>query len=262
MDKWLQRYGVPRPSGIPDELDAILSHRSVRRFAPDPIPECVIVGLVAAAQSAATSSNLQAWSVISIQNPESRARIAKLTGGQKQVKTAPLFFAFLADLHRVEAYGRSSGEPMDGLDTAEMYTVAVIDAALAAERMVCAAEALGYGICYIGALRNHPDQVKEALRLPEKVAPVFGLCIGTPADGVTEEVKPRLDQSQVWFRETYPDSLDSSDYDRRANEYFAAQGMSTDQVWSVKSAARVNLTGLSGREKLLAWLHGQGLLKR
>ncbi len=32
--------------------------------------------------------------------------------------------------------------------------MAGFDAALAAERMVCAAEAMGLGICYIGALRN------------------------------------------------------------------------------------------------------------
>jgi len=81
--------------------------------------------------------------------------------------------------------------------------MAVIDAALAAERLVCAAESLGIGICYIGALRNDPDGVRAFFGLPEGVFGVFGLCLGWPAKGVEAEIKPRLAQEAVWFRETY-----------------------------------------------------------
>ena len=134
-ESWFKRFGTEAPIEI-DELGGLLAHRSVRRFTEDDIPLGIVQGLVAAAQSAATSSNLQTWSVISVRDPENRKAIAEACGSQKQILTAPWFFAFVADLHRLTRY---ADQVPSGIDTLEMYTVAVIDAALAAERMVCAA---------------------------------------------------------------------------------------------------------------------------
>lgn len=260
-ESWLLRFGTESPA-IDNSLAPFLAHRSVRRFAQEPIPEDVIAGLVAAAQSAATSSNLQSWSLISIQDSQKRQTLAEACGHQKQVVTAPLFFAFLADLHRIQTYAKANGVEPDGLDTVEMYTVAVIDAALAAERMVCAAEALGYGICYIGGLRNHPDQVKQILKLPTHTFGVFGLCIGRPAENARADIKPRLQQDQVWFREEYGSELSSQEYDQRAHAFHVQQGMPSDQTWAQKSSSRVQTRGLSGRETLLDFLKEQGFLNR
>jgi nitroreductase len=210
QSSWQLRFSSPPPEADV-RLAHYLSHRSVRRFSDRPISEADIQGLVAAGQSAATSSNLQSWSLVSVQNSVTRQKLADLCGGQKQIVTAPWFFAFIADLNRIEQYSVAAGVSPDALDTIEMYTVAVIDAALAAERMVCAAEAIGLGICYIGALRNHPYEVMEQLRLPLRTAPVFGLCLGYPAESANATIKPRLNQDQMWFRETYPETLDSSE---------------------------------------------------
>jgi nitroreductase len=257
-EAWQKRFGSEAGFSL-DEIGSLLTHRSVRRFKDEEIPDSMVQGLVAAAQSAATSSNLQTWSVISVKDPTRRAAVAEACGSQKQVLTAPLFFAFLADLHRTAEY---AGEVPSGLDTIEMYTVAIIDAALAAERMVCAAESLGFGICYIGGLRNQPDTIKQLLQLPSHVAPVFGLCIGTPAESAHAEIKPRLRQDQVWFEEVYGAELDPAEYDARAAEFFGSQGMATDMPWSLKNAVRTRDEGLSGRERLSDFLHSQGLAKR
>lgn len=257
-ESWFKRFGTEAPIEI-DELGGLLAHRSVRRFTEDDIPLGIVQGLVAAAQSAATSSNLQTWSVISVRDSENRKAIAEACGSQKQILTAPWFFAFVADLHRLTKY---ADQVPSGIDTLEMYTVAVIDAALAAERMVCAAEALGFGICYIGALRNQPDRVKEILNLPEHTAPAFGLCIGQPAETAAAEIKPRLGSDQVWFQETYSPDLDAAEYNQRAAEFFAGQGMPMDAAWSQKCADRTQDSGLSGREKLLEFLQKQGLARR
>ena len=56
--------------------------------------------------------------------------------------------------------------------------VACIDAALAAQNAVVAAESLGLRTVYIGAMRNDPAQVHELLGLPQKAFVVFGLCVG------------------------------------------------------------------------------------
>ena len=260
-ESWRQRYGHEPADGLA-EIAPFLSHRSVRRYSDEQIPEATLSALIATAQSAATSSNLQSWSVISVADPEKRAAIAAACDHQKQVLTAPVFLVFLADLSRIDRYAKAAGVEPDGLDTAEMYTVAVIDASLAAERLVCAAEALGYGICYIGALRNHPETIKGLLNLPEKSFGVFGLCIGRPAENSHSHIKPKLWQDQIWFREAYLDELDSAEYDARMNEFFTTSGMAADEPWSKKSGRRVMVTGLSGREALLKFLKDHGLLRR
>ena len=51
------------------------------------------------------------------------------------------------------------------------------------------------GICYIGTLRNKSDETSVLLRLPENVYPVFGLCIGYPAEG--PDLKSRIPASVI-----------------------------------------------------------------
>ncbi len=259
-DAWRLRYGSPPPA-LPD-LERFLAHRSVRHFDSRPVSEETAKALVAAAQSAATSSNLQLWSVVSIQDPTNRDKVAELCGNQNHVKTCGWFFAFLADVHRIRVAAEHTGQAADGLDYAEFYTMAIIDAALAAERMVCAAESLGLGICYIGGLRNDPQGVKELLELPEGTFGVFGLCIGWPAEPVTAEIKPRLAQESVWFKEKYEENPSVAEYDERMKEFYVSQNMKAEATWSMRSGRRVGTTQLTGREVLLDWLKGQGFLKR
>jgi len=208
-EAWELRYGSDLPN-LPD-LGKFLNHRSVRRFKPEPISEEVLQGLVAAAQSAATSSNLQLWSVISVQDPERREQIAKLCADQRQIKTCAVFFAFIADHYRLKMAAEKQGEEAAGLGHTEFFTMALIDASLAAERMVCAAESLGLGICYIGALRNDAQGVKELLNLPEGTFGAFGLCIGWPDEPLRAQIKPRLAQSDIWFRESYDQAVETSE---------------------------------------------------
>jgi nitroreductase len=256
-EAWKLRYGTEANLDLQSHF---LNHRSVRRFSEQTIAEDTLRFLLAAAQSAATSSNLQSWSGMRISDPALRKVVAESCGSQKQILTAPEFFVFLADLNRIQQYSIMAGVNPDGLGTAEMYTVAVIDAALAAERMVCAAESAGLGTCYIGAMRNHPDRIKQALALPEKTFALFGLCIGYPSENANATIKPRLSQDQVWFENAYPFALSSEEYDSRMNDFYESQGMDSSESFSKKSGQRVQKSGLSGREHLLMRLHEQELM--
>jgi nitroreductase len=257
---WRLRYGS-EAGELPD-LERFLSHRSVRNFSAEPIPEATVVGLVAAAQSAATSSNLQLWSIVSVQDEDRRDKLADLCGNQEHVRSCGWFFAFLADIHRIRTAANAVGEAAEGLDYTEFFTMAVIDAALAAERMVCAAEALGLGICYIGGLRNDPQGVKELLDLPEGVFGVFGLCFGWPTEPNTAEIKPRLAQDAVWFKEQYAAKPSVEEYDERMKGFYVSQKMKTEATWSMRSGRRVDSSHLTGREVLKSWLQSQGFLRR
>ena len=258
----LRRYGHDL-GGLP-ELGKFLNHRSVRKYKDEPIPESVIRGLIACAQSAATSSNLQLWSVISVQDPGRREQIATLCGDQKQVREASWFLGFFADHHRLRLAAAAVGEDAGGLDFEEFYGMAVIDASLAAERLVCAAESLGIGICYIGAMRNDPFAVKEFLGLPEGVFGVFGLCLGWPEEPLMSEIKPRLTQEAVWFRERYVTdvSVHIAEYDERMRAFYEGQNMKGEVTWSMRSGKRVDEHHLTGREAIRAFLDEQGMALR
>src|SRR5688572_8287734 len=99
-EAWKLRFGVDQPSMPFDAM--FLRHRSVRDYADAEIPESVIQALIGAAQCAATSSNLQLWSVISIQEKRLREQIALAAADQRHVRNAPWFFAFLADHNRLK----------------------------------------------------------------------------------------------------------------------------------------------------------------
>jgi hypothetical protein len=140
--------------------------------------------------------------------------------------------------------------------------MAIVDVALAAERMVCAAESLGLGICYIGGLRNDAQGVKDLLNLPEGVFGVFGLCVGWPVEPNTAEIKPRLAQDAVWFRERYSADPSVAEYDERMKGFYVSQKMKAEATWSMRSGRRVGTTQLTGRESLHGWLQSQGFLRR
>ncbi|MCZ8183815.1 MAG: NADPH-dependent oxidoreductase [Beijerinckiaceae bacterium] len=248
-----------------ETLGVLAAHRSVRSYRPDPLPEGTLETLVLAAQSAATSSNLQTWSVVAVTDPARKAVLAEIAGGQKHILQAPLMLVWLADLSRLKAMADSRGQAAEGLDYLEMATVAIVDAALAAQNAVIAAESLGLGTVYIGALRNDPGRVAALLGLPKMVFAVFGLCVGHPAEEVVTGVKPRLSPEVVLHRETYGQSADPeaiARYDVAMQDFQGEQGMRR-QPWSDQALARVaDARALSGRDVLAKVLGERGFRLR
>ena len=90
------------------------------------------------------------------------------------------------------------------------------DATMVAQNIVVAAEALGYGTCYIGAVQNNVDVIAAELRLPPGVLPIYGLCIGViDPEHYPPVVKPRIPRDLCFFENRYaaefsPDELESA----------------------------------------------------
>ena len=126
-------------------LETILNHRSVRGFLPRALPEGTLELLIAAAQSASTSSNLQFWSVVAVQETERKSRLAELAGQQQFIRDAPLLLVWLADLSRLDRIAAEQQAQVDGTHYLEEFIVGVVDAALAAQSALIAAESLGLG---------------------------------------------------------------------------------------------------------------------
>lgn len=257
------RYGQPDmqpPTSWSPVLDQLLEHRSVRSFADSALPEGTLQALIAAAQSAASSSNLQVWSVVAVQNPERKARLSALAGNQAHIRQAPLFLVWLADLSRVERVAEREGVELAALPYLESLLLGTIDAALAAQNAVVALESLGLGSVYIGAIRNDIEAVARELNLPAQVYPVFGLCVGYPSADNTAKVKPRLPQAAVLHHETYlpADAAAIAEYDQSLGAFYQKEGLKA-QGWSQQVVNRLqSVANLHGRERLVEELTRMG----
>ena len=258
------RYGagaIPPAGPWNDTIAALLRHRSIRGYKSDPLPPGTLETLIAAAQSAATSSNMQTWSVIAVTDPAIKAEIAKCSQQQKHIEQCPLFLAWLADLSRAERLGAAEGVKLDALRFFETFLVASIDAALAAQNAVIAAESLGLSTVYIGAMRNDVRRIAELLELPSGTLGVFGLCVGYADPAAPSEIKPRLAQGAILHRERYkvPDEKTlRGDYDAKLAAFSKRNEMVHDS-WTDRVKSRLgSAASLRGRDKLRAHLNELG----
>ncbi|MGO3125848.1 MAG: NADPH-dependent oxidoreductase, partial [Advenella sp.] len=251
---------------IPDELNAtietLFNHRSVRAYTDEALKPGTLQLLVAAAQSASTSSNLQTWSVVAVQDPARKDRLAQLAGNQEHIRRCPLYLVWVADLARLKTLGVKRGVAHDGLTYMEAFLVAAIDSALAAQNAAVAAESMGLGVVYIGGMRNQPEEVAKELGLPDYAFATFGMCIGYPDPAKPASIKPRLPQSAVLHKETYDASaLDDAtqSYNATMAEFYKAQGMKNDAAWDMHSLNRLRgPQALTGRHRLVEALNNLG----
>lgn len=212
-------------------IELLKSHRSIRKFSDRPIPRELLLELIRAGQGAATSSHVQAYSVIHVTDPANRETIAELAGGQGYIASCADFLVFCADMKRpTEASERTGAKVVRGMT--EQLLVASVDTALMAQNVATAAESEGLGICYIGGIRNNPQAISDLLRLPKHVYPVFGMCLGYPAHD--PDVKPRLPVEAILKEDYYTDDREQVDaFDATMHAYYHARSSGNkDTNWS------------------------------
>ena len=220
-----------------ETIELMMRHRSIRRFTDAEVPAEDLRQAVAAGQMASTSAAVQAYCCLHVRNRATREKLAVLAGNQKQVANCGAFLVICADtrLHRLLA--ARAGEPYDA--RLEAYLVAVIDASLFAQNLALALEAQGYGICYIGGLRNELRAVDQLLELPHGTYPLFGLCVGMPAQDPSP--RPRLPVEAVLFEDRCPDDdvllTRLAEYDDAYRRYLEARGAAA-QGWTEAMAGR------------------------
>lgn len=242
-------------------LDQMRAHRSVRRFLAEEMPDAELATACAAAQMASTSSYIQAYSALRVRDPETRARLAELTGGQPQVAEAGAFLVILGDVRRHALLAKEAGRGL--ARNLESFLLAVIDASLFAQNLALALESMGYGICYIGGLRTKLPEVDTLLQLPDDVFPLFGLCAGRPAelakgDPATPQHRPRLPLGAMLFDDHYPSDTDMlaaiGTFDAEVAEHYAARGK-PGYNWSGGLVRRLEKPI---REHLASYYHSKG----
>jgi nitroreductase len=260
---WQRRYRDGRAPAGPenDTISTILAHRSVRAFLPDPLPPGTLERLVAAGQSASTSSNLQTWSVVAVEDPARKARLAALGSGQKHIIDCPLYLVWCVDLSRLHLAAGERQMVLEGLAFLEPFIVGVVDATLAAQNAAVALESLGLGFVYVGAMRNHPEAVAAELDLPPHVMALFGMSVGYPDPLKPADIKPRLPQAAVLHREQYsaaPHPEAFAVYDTTLQDFQHEQGMKL-VPWTELATNRVKTAeSLHGRDRMRQCLEALG----
>ncbi len=241
-------------------LDILKSHRSIRKFQSKSIETELLETLIECGQAAATSSFIQAYSIIRVTNKIVRSQIAELAGGQQWIEKAPEFLVYCADLKRVELACVNEGlGKLEG--HTEHFLAASVDAALVAQNVLVAAESLGLGGVFIGGIRNDPQTVSDLLELPDQVYPVFGMCLGWPA--IDPDLKPRFPVSTILHQERYESenlTQSVSDYDKQLHDYYTSRSSNQRASnWSEQTAKAIQL---KKREHLLGFLQQKGLLQK
>ncbi|RBP79599.1 oxygen-insensitive NADPH nitroreductase [Marinomonas rhizomae] len=241
-------------------LQAQSNHKSIRQYTDKAIDEVLLKQLIQSAQGAASSSFIQAYSLVQVSNKDNRQKIATLAGGQKWVESAPEFFIICADLTRVEYCSLEQGlGELEG--NTEHFIAATTDATFFAQNLMLAAESVGLGAVFIGGIRNDPEQVAELLNLPDQVYPVFGLCLGYP--DAEPDLKPRLPVDVILHKDSYDNNRCADDvkaYDAQMQAYYQGRGDNQKSSnWSEQTAAAVQK---KKREHMLSFLQKRGFLNR
>lgn len=241
-------------------IELLKSHASVRKYKDEPISDDTLHELLQAAQHAASSNFVQAYSVVHVKDPVKKEKLGTLSNNVKQFESAAIALVFCADLNRLQQAAKMNGKEIAG-GTAENLLVATIDVALFAQNFVIAAESKGYGICYIGGVRNNPEPISEMLELPDYVIPLFGMTVGVPAE--ENEIKPRLPLEAILHNDSYNEEKYKAilpQYDETMKQYYESRASNQKQTaWTDVMA---NFLSEPRRAYMKEFLQSKGFLKQ
>jgi FMN reductase [NAD(P)H] len=172
-------------------LATVLTHASIRRFAPEPLPDDVVAALEAALVRGPTSSALHSYTHVLVREPERKRRMAHLAGDQRWIDEAPLLVVGCADLRRTRSMVHARGYRYTAHDL-RMLVSATADLTVGLQNASLVAQSLGYGTVMLGGVLNGSLEIAQDLGLPARVVPLVGLAIGRPADDRWPAPRPRL----------------------------------------------------------------------
>jgi nitroreductase len=194
-----QRFAPPTSLQDNPVLGLLYARRSTRRFLRTPLPADVMTAILDAGRLAPSTVNLQSWAFGVFDAASWRAAFGR---GIPFGGTAAILIC--GDMHRPrQAIDDFPRKPL--VD----YTVAVMNASIAAYAMNIAAEALGVGSVMLSDTGRSGFYdglyLREKLGLPEAVFPLMTLVLGYGAAGPGAS-PPKLPLDQVVFKGRYRES--------------------------------------------------------
>ncbi|VIX15731.1 nitroreductase, NADPH-flavin oxidoreductase [Streptococcus pneumoniae] len=200
-----------------ETIKLMKAHTSVRRFKEQEIPQVDLNEILTAAQMASSWKNFQSYSVIVVRSQEKKDALYELV-------------------------------PQEAIRQSAVFLISSVDAALAGQNALLAAESLGYGGVIIGLVRYKSEEVAELFNLPDYTYSVFGMALGVPNQH--HDMKPRLPLENVVFEEEYQEQSTEAiqAYDRVQADYAGARATTS---WSQRLAEQFGQAEPSSTRKNL-----------
>ena len=183
-------------------FETVKNRRTVRKYLSKDISSDLLNDLLETSSRASTMGGMQLYSVIVTRDAEMKERLSPAHFHQPMVKTAPVVLTFCADFRRFSKWCEQR-KALPGYDNLMSFMNAAMDTLLVAQTFCTLAEEAGLGICYLGTTTYNPQQIIEALQLPELVFPLTTVTVGYP-DGMPAQVD-RLPLEAVVHEEVYAD---------------------------------------------------------
>ena len=174
-------------------IDQMLQRKSIRHYTAEQPSDEVIETIVRAGQQAPFAYQL--------------GSLLLSRDASTNPFHAPLLFTVCVDVQRFERIMAQRGWEMGSNDLSIML-LGIQDAALMAENMVIAAESLGLGSCFLGAVPYQSKKIIAKYKLPCRVFPLVGLAMGYPAED--PPTRPRYPLEFSLFEDKYPEFDDET----------------------------------------------------
>jgi len=174
-------------------IETLMNRKSVRKYTDRKLSKDELEVIVRAGQQAPFASQL--YSVLySTEGP--------IAFG------APIWFAICVDAYKLERFMKLRGWDVVTNDLT-LLLLGMQDAAYMAQNMVIAAESLGMGSCFLGAVSSSASRIKtlsEKFELPNRVLPMVELVMGYPDEDFP--TRPRYPLAFTLFENKYPELSD------------------------------------------------------
>jgi nitroreductase len=215
VERFGERFDVDASLPGLDELARIAGHRTQRRYSDRVVEPSLLRLLCACALSAPSKSDLQQCDILIVGDDAVRRSIGQLIPDMPWIVAAPVFLVVLANGRRLKRIAELRGKPFPN-DHLDQFFNAAVDAGIVLATFIRAAEAVGLGCCPISVIRDHAATVSDMLKLPDRVIPVSGLCVGWPAEAGHISPRLSLDTTLHFDRHDEGDLSERIDgYDRR-----------------------------------------------
>ncbi len=150
-----------------DTLQAIMTRRSVRQFADEPVSPEAVDCILKAAMAAPSAGNQQPWQFVVLTERALLDKMADIHPHAQMIRQTPVAVLVCGDLKR------------------EVHTgYWVQDCAAASQNLLLAVHAQGLGAVWTGVYprEDRVTAIQAALGLPEHIVPIALIPIGVPAE--------------------------------------------------------------------------------
>lgn len=187
-------------------IEAISARQSVKVYRPDPIPDEVLVRLVAAAHLAPSSNNVQPWEFVIVTDPELKKRLRVAANNQEQVERSAATIVVLGSLRQEDrlADQMEAALPADAPPERRERVLRNVkrhredadfrrdhvrtNTFIGTSFLVLAAQSLGIASSWMGGF--DPNKVRDLLGIPEHYIVCSLVALGYPPPDLPP--RPRL----------------------------------------------------------------------